>query len=256
MPAQITSHAYYIAACVFTAKYPQLSKTIQDYVQQRHHIPVVRCCVPRYRLKHFEEAMPSGIYRENWQALPDSADFKAGDRVFCLCHNCSAIVEETKPGVSSHSLWELILSDEEFVYPNYQQAEITLQDCWRARGRTEEQDAVRQILQKIGLKLRELPENRDASDFCGTSLLRPAPARNLKLAPRRFVQEAAGKFQPHTEEEQSTLMKEYCKRFTTEMVVAYCHYCTEGLEVGAVKNAHLAQLLFESEKWKQVLNAG
>lgn len=36
--------SYYIASCVFTTKYPELSKTIQRYIHDRYGMGIVRCC--------------------------------------------------------------------------------------------------------------------------------------------------------------------------------------------------------------------
>ena len=238
--------AYYIASCVFTSKYSELSQTIQQYIRARYGMPIVRCCVPKYELQRFKEQMPED-YRNHWDSIPDCADFQPGDTVYSLCHNCSAILEESKPGVNIKSIWELILSDEDFAYPDYHGQVVTIQDCWRAKDRTEEQNAVRELLRRMNFEVRELPENRENTDFCGVSIYRPAPKRNLELAPNRFVKNAAGKFIPHTKEEQAALMREYCQRFAMEKVVAYCHYCVEGLEAGGADVKHLASLLFEHE---------
>ena len=241
---------YYIASCVFTSKYPELSKKIQQYILDRFQLPIVRCCVPKYSLQHFEEQMPEN-YRAKWAGIPDCADFKPGDTVYSLCHNCSAIIEESKPGVQLKSIWELILSDLEFPYPDYQGQIVTVQDCWRANDRAEEQDAVRALLAKMHFEVRELQENREKTDFCGVSVYRPSPKRNLEMAPHRFVEKAAGKFVPHAKEEQEALMREYCKVFETGKVVSYCHYCQEGLELGGADAKHLASLLFEANAWRK-----
>jgi hypothetical protein len=119
-----------------------------------------------------------------------------------------------------------------------------VQDCWRARGRAEEQAAVRELLRRMNVRVLELPDSRDKTDFCGVSLLRPAPPRNLKLAPKRFVEKAAGKFMPHSADEQKRLMTDYAARFAGNEVVDYCHYCHEGLLLGGAKAYHLAELLF------------
>ena len=239
---------YYIASCVFTAKYPELSQKIRQYISDRYQMPIVRCCVPKYSIQYFNEQMPQG-HRKEWETLPDCADFMPGDTVYSLCHNCSAILEETKPGVQLKSLWELILSDETFLYQDYHGQVVTVQDCWRAKDRVEEQDAVRALLAKMNFKVCEPSDNREKTDFCGVSLYRPAPSRNLKLAPHRFVEHGEGKFAPHSKEEQKELMEEYCKRFTTAKAVTYCHYCQEGLEIGGMDAMHLARLLFEDNPW-------
>lgn len=207
---------------------------------------IVRCCVPKYDLQRFREQMPED-YRDKWDSIPDCADFLPGDTVYSLCHNCSAILEESKPGVNVRSIWELILSDERFAYPDHRGQSIFVQDCWRAKDRRSEQDAVRAILRKMNFEVLELPDSREQTDFCGVSTYRPSPKRNLELAPRRFVENAAGKFIPRTKEEQVALMRAYCERFHGEPVAAYCHYCVEGLELGGARARHLAALLFEGQ---------
>ena len=236
---------YYIASCVFTWHYPELSQMIQQYMTD-HAIQVVRCCVPKYKLHHFTGLMPDS-YKEQWQALPDSGDFQPGDTVYSLCHNCSAILEESKPGVNVTSLWEYIAADGLFPLPDLTGRTMILQDCWRAFDRMGEQDAVRTLLQRMGVSVRELPDNREQTNFCGVSVLRPAPPRNLKLAPQRFSRNANAqdKFRPYTPDEQKQAMSDYCQRFQGNEVVSYCHYCMEGLLLGGARAVHLAELLFQ-----------
>lgn len=50
-----------------------------------------------------------------------------GDTVYSLCHNCAAIIEETKPGVATRSLWELIADDPDFPFPDYGGRAMTVQ---------------------------------------------------------------------------------------------------------------------------------
>ena len=234
---------YYIAGCVFTAQFPTLSAKIQQYVQKCFHMPIVRCCTPRFMLKEFESRMPDD-YRESWKALPDHAPLQAGDTVYSVCHNCLNIIEETMPGVNVKSLWELILSDETFAFPDYNQLQVTLQDCWRSRERSSEQDAVRSLLAKMNIRYIEAKDNRQNTDFCGNSLYKPQPPRNPKLAPKHYKIGAKDKFLPHTVEEQEQIMKAYCQGYKTDIVVCYCHYCLEGVIMGGKNGKHMAELLF------------
>lgn len=236
---------YYIASCVFTSQYPKLSTVIQDYVRDRYGLTVVRCCVPKYKIKEFTEKMPEGEHRDLWSSLPDSADFKSGDEIYSLCHNCNNIIEEMHPGTKVLSLWELLDADEKLLLPNYDGMEVTIQDCWRSRNRSAEQRAVRSLLSKMNIKYRETCPNMEQTDFCGASLFRAQPPRNPKLAPKHYVEGAEGKFLPHTTEEQIRLMEDYCRRYTTKKVLCYCHYCLEGLRMGGVEGIHIAQLIFD-----------
>ena len=49
---------YYIASCVFTSKYPALSKRITDYVSTFPDIKIIRCCTPGWKVGIYEEKMP------------------------------------------------------------------------------------------------------------------------------------------------------------------------------------------------------
>ena len=147
---------YYIASCVFTSQFSELSRRVQDYVRDRFGFTVVRCCVPKYKLREFEEKMPEGYLRECWSSLPDSGLFSEGDRVYSLCHNCNNIIEEMHPGVQVHSLWELIDSDNAFSFPDYHSLRAYVQDCWRSKDRKEEQDAVRSLLAKMNIEVMEI----------------------------------------------------------------------------------------------------
>ena len=84
---------YYIASCVFTSRFPDLSIRICNYVEKRFGLKIIRCCVPKYKLREFTEKMPEGTFRERWAALPDCAPFQTDDEVYSLCHNCSNIIE-------------------------------------------------------------------------------------------------------------------------------------------------------------------
>lgn len=235
---------YYIASCVFTAKNPELSNKIQEYMASFNDIQTVRCCVPGWKEKIYEEKMPDGCYAKKWRELPQSHVFTPNDTIWSLCPNCMNITEEWRKVKQVHSLWEWIDSDDNFQFPDYSGMKATLQDCWRMRDRSETHDAVRSILTKMNIEYCEIPMNREKADFCGKSLYRPQVSRNPELAPIHYGEQAKDLFREHTEEEQSQIMRDYCKRYQTEAVVCYCHYCLEGLIAGGVNGIHLAQLLF------------
>ena len=239
------SNSYYISACVFTERYPELSRKIQLYIKNRFDMPVLRCCVPNFKVKDYEDKMPEGDLRKSWSELQHCADFMPGDTVYSLCHNCSNIIEETKPGVNVLSLWELILSDENFAYPDHSDIKAVVQDCWRSKERSGEQDAVRHLLKKMNIDFIEADQNGAETEFCGASLYRAQPERNPKMAPKHYVENAVGKFIPHTIEQQQQIMKQHCANYQRDTVICYCHYCLEGLLMGEVNGIHIASLLFE-----------
>ena len=90
-------------------------------------------------------------------------------------------------GATARSLWEVIDQDGSLAFPDYRGMRVTLQDCWRTRDRRAEQDAVRSLLEKMHISYVEAEKNREAADFCGSTLYRPQPAKNAKLAPKLYV---------------------------------------------------------------------
>ena len=233
----------YIAACVFTRKYPELSMRIVDYLQERFHMPAMRCCTPNFHPESIAQSV-NEKYRPRWEAMPVFEELTEKNTIVYICHNCQAVFEESFPKPGRKSLWEVILEDEDFPYPDYHGMEMTVQDCWRTRDQRGEQLAVRELLKKLNIRAVELEENFDKTQFCGYSLYQPVLPRNAEMAPRRFVEGAQGKFIPHTREENQILMGEYCAKLPTRQVVTYCHYCLDGLKLGGAEAFHLSQLLF------------
>ncbi len=234
---------YYIASCMFTRAFPELSLRIRDIAEERYGLRPVRCCVPRYKLDEMSAKLPEE-FREAWNAMPDSADFKPGDEIYSFCHNCNNIIEESRPGTRVRSFYELLAGDPGFRAPDRSGLKAVVQDCWRSRDRAEEQAAVRKLLADMNIEYVEAEKNHEDTAFCGMTLYRAQPPRNPKLAPRHYVDGAAGLFVPHTEEEQKRIMREYCASLPMKTVVCYCHYCYEGLKAGGADAQHIAQLLF------------
>lgn len=238
--------SYYIASCLFTARYPQVSMAIQQYIRSRQDIGIVRCCIPNFRATSSESRIMQTGARSSWNELPYTAELQPGDRVYSLCHNCTNITAEQNEGVHALSLWELIDGDESFIYPNCSGMEAVVQDCWRTRDREGEQAAVRSILGKMNIRFREARGHHGQTDFCGSTLYREQRVQNAMYAPKHYVEQAAGKFLPHTEEEQISIMREYCAQFGGSPVICYCHYCLEGLLQGGADGRHLAHMLADS----------
>ena len=235
---------FYVAACAFTEDYPELSRKIQNYLRERFNMPIIRCCVANYRVKDCDTRVAEW-YQPEWRKVKHFEKFPAGSTLISICHNCSAIYEESRPEIQRESIWEFILADNSFKYPNFGGEAITIQDCWRSKENFAEQEAVRELLRRMNFKIVEMPENHAETKFCGYSLYQPQPPRNPKLAPKRFLHGAQGLFREHTPEQKKSLMQEHCAQIRTEKVAAYCHYCVRGLKLGGAKVFHMAQLLFE-----------
>lgn len=158
---------FFVASCVFTEGAPALSRKVQAYVRERFNLPIIRCCVDKYKVAEFEQRMPED-YRDEWRAIKHFEHFPPGSTMVSICHNCSAIFEERHPEIHCESIWKLILSDEKFQYPNHGGEPITVQDCWRSKENVAEQDAVREILRRRG-SFNRTPTNKNANSCKNTA---------------------------------------------------------------------------------------
>ena len=213
----------FFPSCKIKADFPAESEDVRRYLEEQHGVTTTGCCKPcRTQLTDADQAV-------------------------VICNNCAAIVEESSAAPTLTYVWELIDQDTDFPFPDHSGMQATIQDCWAARERRSMQEAIRSLLRKMNIEIVELAENQEHTKFCGISLYQPQPARNPKLAPKRFLEGAKGLFQEHTQEEKKRLMEEHCAQIATDKVAAYCHYCLLGLNLGGKKGFHLARLLFEPE---------
>ena len=75
---------YFIASCVFTERYTELSFRIQKYVADRFGMKILRCCVPNYMVRilkiacrKIRTAHVRGAGRVNEELSRDTADGKS-----------------------------------------------------------------------------------------------------------------------------------------------------------------------------------
>ncbi len=209
----------YFPSCNFTKASPQTSKALQKYLAEAHGIKSIGCCRPGH--KKLEE----------------------GDRALTICLSCSAIVTENT-ACQDTSIFQFLSEDKDFPWPDYHGEEIALQDCWRARGKHELHQAVRSILEKMNMRVAELEESRDASQYCGVFRFNPMREDNIRLAPRYFADGMKGKLTLYTEKQQQALMEENAKRYHTSRVAVYCNSCLRGLLQGGARGVHVMELMF------------
>lgn len=209
----------YFPSCQFTALMPEVSARIRAYMAGRG-AQVMGCCRKDHKV---------------FTGTPVT-----------ICQTCAIIIAENRPDAPGISLWEFVDADPAFPFPDLGGAEITVQDCYRARDNEPEKAAVRSLLRKLNARIAELPGTEEERRFDGAWLYRPMQPGNLRLAPKRFG-EIARDAEPLPPEEAQARLRRYCERFTTDRVVCYCRACLMGLRAGLPEGKtalHLAELLF------------
>lgn len=209
---------YYEPSCKFKANHPEASARIQAYLRKKGII-VTGCCRPSQKL------------------------YTDTDTVLFNCTSCSIIVKEVHPETESMSVYEYLLKDNDFPWPDYHGERITVQDCFRARNDRATQEAVRQCMIRMKIVPVELAdENYEKAAFDGPFLFHPIAENNMTIAPAAFSR-IAEHVMMFSEEEQSELLKKQVAKYTTDRTAVYCNSCEKGISLGGGNPVHLLELI-------------
>lgn len=207
---------YYLPSCKFKAGFPDTSKKLQAFLSSEG-VTITGCCKPSQKM------------------------FAEGDTVLNNCCTCALITEEKSPFVTSKSLYEYLLDDPAFPWPDYGGERITVQDCWRARDHRAEQEAIRECLRRMNIVPVELAENFEKAEFDGTWRFAPKIMQE-KFAPVAFGEINRTGIIPVPEEEWEQRMRDHVSQYTTDLVVCYCNACLAGVKLGGANGVHILEL--------------
>ncbi len=209
---------YYLPSCKVKANMSEASRKMQDYLSS-HGVQVLGCCRVSQDI------------------------FKDGDTVITNCTSCAVITDENCGGADELSLYEYLLLDRDFAWPDYHGEEITVQDCYRAVHKPEVQKAVRECLKRMNIIPVELEENFKKTRFDGAFHYTEISAANLKAAPKYFTEMQNEYIEVKTADEIREIMKEHVKQISTSRVTCYCNSCRAGLKAGGADTVHMIELL-------------
>ena len=203
----------YFPSCNFTKASPEAARRIREYMAER--MEVAGCC------------------------RVDALAYPKGSEAVYFCQACRETLEKRAPeDLRCRNLFEVLVEDPGFPWPDYSGLTATVQDCWRDREHPEIFDAVRAALGKMGVRVIEMEENRERTTFCGNLHIEPVKKENVALAGR--YREAGLWTAP--EDVQIALMREHAEKYPCETVVAYCNRCKAGAAMGGAKAVHLLEL--------------
>lgn len=209
----------YYPSCNYTMASPEGSKRIKEYLKENYNMEIAGCCRPGLKKLNNEEVAVT------------------------ICQSCSIIVRENRSNHKEISVFEILDADENFPWPDLKGERITIQDCWRAKGKESLYKAVRSIMKKMNIEIVELEDNYDKTEFCGTFRYNEMLEKNKKIAPKFFVDYMKDNLELHDEEGQQRLMEENVKKYTTDRVICYCNACLRGIIQGGGNGIHLMDLI-------------
>ena len=210
----------YYPSCNFQKFFPETAKRIRAYLSQRPEVTIAGCC-------HRTAQIPV-----------------EGDTILTVCRSCMRTLSETRADIPNKSLFEYLLDLEDFSWPDLGGENITVQDCFRARGDHGLQDAVRECLLRMNAVPVEMPNNRDEEMFDGAFLFHEPYPQNMQEAPKYFRDYLKDYIIIVPEEEWESRFREHARGFTTKRVVGYCNTCVKSLRDVGVDCVHLAELIF------------
>lgn len=210
---------YYLPSCKFKAAHKETSEKIQAYLRNKEDLVICGCCRVSQKL------------------------FKDGDRVLTNCTSCAIITDEASPQAQEISLYEYLLEDEDFVWPDYHGEEITVQDCYRSRHKPQMQKAIRECLRRMNMVPVEIEENYEKTMFDGTYKYAAISSSNLSLAPKYFSKMEEEYISILPEEEVKKEMEKWVSQYTTPRVTVYCNSCLKGVLLGGADGIHILDLI-------------
>ncbi len=206
----------YFPSCNFTKASPQAAQKLRELLRAR--MPAAGCC------------------------RTDKKEYPAGERALYFCQACREVLEERFPQLVPENLFVWLDREAGFVLPDYSGLAVSVQDCWRDREHPEIHRAVRSLLSKMGVAVREISRNREQADYCG----------NLHFVPERpeaadLVNARPGvPLYQFPEEEQRVIFAEQLEKHGGLPVLCYCNRCKLGIETAGGKAVHLMELLMET----------
>ena len=208
---------YYLPSCKFTENHPEASARLCNWLAGRG-VSVLGCC-------------KASLGR-----------FAAGDTVLYACLSCMLITEENSPAAKVRSVFEYLLEQPDFPWPDLNGEQIVVQDCLRARDRPVLRAAVRECLHRSGAAIIELPDRGETCRFDGAFLMNPIDPVAMNAAPKAFT-ELSRFAEIMPSDAQSARMKAHAAALPKTRVAAYCNGCEAGLKKGGANVVHLLELI-------------
>jgi Fe-S oxidoreductase len=162
-----------------------------------------------------------------------------GTTVINTCAGCDRRYRELYEGISTISLWEILVESKTFPFPDYNGIKMSIHDACPTRTEERVHNAVRKLLEKMNIKVIEPNNTRTKAVCCGDSFYGVLPLEQVK--------------------EQ---MKNRSDEMPCDNVVVYCISCIKAMYIGGKKPRYMVDLLFgedttigtyEPDAWRKEL---
>ncbi len=166
--------------------------------------------------------------------------FRKETEVINICPGCDKRFRKDYPNSSTVSLWEILAGTDFFPFPDYRGKVMTILDACPTRDQPRVHEAVRALLGKMNIVLKEPRNTRTKGTCCGDTFWGELPVDKVKRQ-----------------------MKKRASEMPVEDVVVYCVSCSKSMFIGGRKPRYLVDLLFhektvpktfEPEEWHKLID--
>lgn len=143
-----------------------------------------------------------------------------GSCIINVCAGCDRRFSTLYKGITTISLWEVIVKLDNFPYPDYNGMEVSIHDACPVRNKPAVHHAVRTLLEKMNIHVTEAAKHGTNSVCCGDSLYSKCDMETIYAAMHRRAES-----------------------MPCENVVVYCVSCIKAMSIGGKTPRHLTDLL-------------
>lgn len=156
-----------------------------------------------------------------------------------VCAGCDRRFSTLYEGVDTISLWEALDTLDNFAFPDYAGMEVSVHDACPIRRKPAVHRAVRSLLAKMNISVKEVPACREKSICCGDTFYGKIPLEQVHR-----------------------LMKRRAQSMPSDKVVVYCVSCIKSMYIGGKTPLYLVDLLlkqptevqeYRTKEWHEML---
>lgn len=173
-----------------------------------------------YKLKTWVEKIYGPVSLHTACCLDNRQDI-AGACVLTPCVTCYQQYKKMNPQVEPVFLLEKLAAMDDFPFPDYQGAEMSIQDTCSARLDPGIISVIRNLAVRMNISLKEPSYSGVRSKCCGQKFYGKLPIGEVE-----------------------TLMKKRAAEMPCEEVVVYCASCISSMSIGGKRPRYLLDLIF------------
>ncbi len=218
----------FFPGCALTAYSPELVMKTYDYLRDK--LPgtgiMLNCCgKPTYSMGDMDN------FNKYYATVQNTFDTNEVEEIIVACQNCYKTIEKNSPRQKITSLWDIIsevgIPDDKVNKGREIQTIFAIHDPCPTRENSHIHDSIRNITQKLGLKIKEMEFSRERTLCCGSGGM--LGVTNSSLALKQ--------------------MNRRTNQTKERYIISYCQECVESMRRGGKKSIHILDFLFCDEMY-------